>query len=121
LTPHDLGPQRAGQPDHPPMPQRPRKTTFANPFFTVLLLASTVFVLTALGYYISLVVHDQAVRNPQQGPGAPSRALADWFDRRGPVALAAEFVVMLLASILAMATDRRFEPKPPAAPKTPGS
>ena len=43
-----------------------------------------------------------------QQPGPGSIKMAEWFDRNGPLTLAIEFVVMLLAGILAMATDSWF-------------
>lgn len=77
-----------------------------NPFYVVLLVASSAFVLTALGYLISPVVQQQARELPQEGPGSASRALAGWLERRAPEALGAEVGVMVVAGLLAMATDR---------------
>jgi hypothetical protein len=94
------------------MPERPRKAPFANPFYALLLVASTAFVFTALGYTISLFVIDQALKQAQGGPGPASRAVANWLDRHGPAALAGEFLIMFGSAILAMATDRHFSPKP---------
>ncbi len=90
------------------MTDRPRKRLFPNPFYVLLLAASTLFVLTALGYLISPTVQEQA------GPG---RALAAWLDRRGPLALGSEVAVMIASGLLAMATDRWF----PARPEPKGS
>jgi hypothetical protein len=87
----------------------PRREVFSNPFFVILLGTSTLFVLTALGYLMSPYV---LVPNPaRRQPGAGSRALADWLDRQGPLALGIELIVMLLAGILAMATDPWFAPR----------
>ena len=85
-----------------------RREVFSNPFFVVLMLASVVFLVTILGYLVSpyILVPDPA--RPQ--PGANSVRLAEWFDRRGPLALAIEFAVMLVAGVLAMATDPWFSP-----------
>jgi hypothetical protein len=90
------------------MPDRPRKAPFANPFYTLLLVASTAFVLTALGYTVSLFVLEQAHSVPKPGPRSASLALADWLDRNGATALAAELAVMIVTGLLAMATDRYF-------------
>jgi hypothetical protein len=86
-----------------------RREVFSNPFFVILLGTSTLFVLTALGYLVSpyVLVPDPARRQP----GGGSRALADWLDRHGPLTLGIEIGVMLLAAILAMATDPWFSPR----------
>lgn len=92
------------------MADRPRKALFPNPFYLLLITASTVFVLTALGYLVSPNVQQQAAHRPGAGPA--SLALADWLDRNAPTALAVEFAVMLVAGLLAMATDRWFPSRP---------
>jgi hypothetical protein len=94
------------------MPERPRKAPFANPFYALLLVASTAFVFTALGYTVSLFVLDISLKPAQGGPAPASRAVANWLDRHGPTALACEFFVMFVAALLAMGTDRHFSPKP---------
>jgi hypothetical protein len=83
-----------------------RREVFSNPFFVVLLGTSVVFVLTVLGYLVSpsILVPDPA--RPRPGPN--SVRLADWFDRNGPVTLAAEFGIMLVSGVLAMVTDPWF-------------
>jgi hypothetical protein len=92
------------------MAEKPRsREIFANPFFVVLLLTSTLFVLTVMGYLVSPYV---LAPNPaRQPPGAGSLAMAAWLDRNGPQALGIEFVVMLLVGILAMVTDPWFSPR----------
>jgi NhaP-type Na+/H+ or K+/H+ antiporter len=92
------------------MTEQPRKLeVFANPFFVVLLGASILFVLTVLGYWVSLsVLQPEVDRGPR---GAASLALATWLDRNGPLALAVEFIVMLVSGIVAMATDHWFSPR----------
>jgi hypothetical protein len=86
-----------------------RREVFSNPFFVVLLGTSLVFVLTIMGYLVSpyILVPDPA----RPRPGANSVRLADWFDRRGPIALAVEFGIMLVSGVLAMVTDPWFSPK----------
>jgi hypothetical protein len=101
------------------MPDRARKPLFPNPFYAILLLSSTAFVVTALAYFVSPWVGQKAAANPGAAPGAGSRALAEWFDRNGPLALGVEFGVMLLFGVLAMATDHWFAAKP--APRGPDS
>jgi hypothetical protein len=71
-----------------------------------LLIASTAFVVTALAYLVSPYVAQRAADRPGAGPGPSSLALAEWFDRRSPTALAIEFAVMLVSGLLAMVTDR---------------
>lgn len=87
------------------------KRRFPNPFFVVLLAASTLFVVTCFAYLIAPTVLDQAKGRP--GPPAPSARFATWIDRNGPVVLGVEFLVMLAAGALAMGTDRFFPEKPP--------
>jgi hypothetical protein len=95
-------------------PRRPE--VFANPFFVVLMATSVVFVITVLAYLISPAVLEPGPANP--APGAGSLMAAEWLDRNAPWVLAAEFAVMLLTGILAMATDPWFspqaKPRPPA-------
>jgi hypothetical protein len=95
------------------MAERPRKPLFPNPFYVVLLLASTAFVVTALGYFVSPMVEQQALAQRGAGPGPGSRALAAWFDRNGPFSLGVEFALMFVFGVLAMATDHWFPSKPP--------
>jgi len=92
------------------MNSKPRKLeVFANPFFVILLLASVLFVLTALGYCVSMYVLQP---QPGRGPIAErSLAFAEWLDRNAPWALAGEFLVMLTSGITAMATDHWFSPR----------
>jgi hypothetical protein len=86
-----------------------RREVFSNPFFVVLLGTSVAFVLTILGYLVSpnILVPDPA--RPRPGPN--SVALAEWFDRNGPLTLGVEFIVMLISGVLAMLTDRWFSPR----------
>jgi hypothetical protein len=84
------------------MAGRPRKALFPNPFYVVLLVASVVFTVTVLAYLVS----PYAAERPDAGVG--SRALVKWLDRRGPLALEVEFLVMFVAGLLAMVTDRWF-------------
>ncbi len=93
------------------MTAQPRKLeVFANPFFVVLIATSVLFVLTVLGYLVSLyVLEPDANRGPM---AARSVALASWLDRNGPLALGVEFIVMLISGIIAMATDHWFSPRP---------
>jgi hypothetical protein len=92
------------------MTAQPRKLeVFANPFFAVLLGASVLFAVTALGYYVSsYILQPGPARRPW---GADSVAVAHWVDRNAPWALAAEFVVMLISGVTAMLTDHWFSPR----------
>ncbi len=102
------------------MPQKPRK----NPFFTLLMIVSTLFLVTTLGYLVGPFVEQRAIASKGTGANPVSVALAGWFERRGVVALAIEFVVMTVLAILSMTTDRYFSQPitraiPPAAPGGP--
>ena len=80
----------------------------------ILLVASVVFVLTVLAYLVSPYVARRP--DPARRPARPGLvALADWLDRNGPWSSGVEFVVMLVAGVLAMATDPWFSPR--AKPK----
>ena len=86
-----------------------RREILANPFFVILLGTSTLFVITVLAYLVSPYV---LAPNPARPPRSQSSvALALWFDGNGPRVLGIEIVVMLLAGILAMATDPWFAPR----------
>jgi len=95
------------------MASRPRP----NPFYVLLLVVSTFFAVTALGYLVAPYVQRQAIENPGHGPSEGSRALAAWFDRRGVAALSVELVAMFVLAILAMSLDRLFEPPKSTAPR----
>jgi hypothetical protein len=87
---------------------------FANPFFTVMLATSVVFVLTVLAYLVSPSVLAPNPANPGPGPG--SIAVALWLDRNAPMVLAVEFLVMLVTGVLAMVTDPWFSARPKTKP-----
>jgi hypothetical protein len=87
---------------------------FSNPFFLALLVASTLFVVTALGYLVSAY----ALEAGQARQGEGSRALATWLDHRGPMILAVEFLVMLATGVVAMATDDWFSSRHTPEPRT---
>ena len=74
---------------------------------------------TALAYLVSPYVAQRAANRPAGVQGQGSLALAEWFDRRSPTALAIEFAVMLVSGLLAMVTDRPPEGRPwRGGPKT---
>jgi hypothetical protein len=76
----------------------------ANPFYVVLMVVSTLFVVTALGYLVAPYV----IQPGHVAQGQASRAFAVWLDTHGPLILAVEFVIMLLSGVLAMATEDYF-------------
>jgi hypothetical protein len=103
------------------MAGRSRKNpVFTNPFYVGLLAVSTLFVVTALAYLAAPGVLEQGPA--PQGPR--SWALAEWLDRRAPLLLGVEFVVMLVAGVLAMLTDDWFagrsEPRSSGGERTVG-
>ena len=81
-----------------------------NPFYTLLMVASLLFVVTTLGYLVGPFVEQRAI----DGTGKRS-ALVSWFDRRGVLALAIEFGAMCVLALLAVATDRHFTARKGAA------
>ncbi|HWE38541.1 MAG TPA: hypothetical protein VG406_18365 [Isosphaeraceae bacterium] len=88
-----------------------RKRTMPNPFYVALLVVSTAFVVTALAYLMGPFLAERELAHPEVARRAGSRALADWFDRRGPLALGVESALMVVTAVLAMASDRWFAPK----------
>lgn len=97
------------------MPERTRRR-MPNPFYVLLMVVSTAFVVTALAYYIGPEVVRRAAL--EAGPGERPRlpALVSWLDRRAPTILAVEFGGMLVLGLLAMATDHWFGPSRAAPP-----
>ncbi len=77
------------------------RATRKNPFYVLLMIASTLFVITTLGYLVGPFIEQRAI----DGLGNRS-ALASWFDRKGVAALAIEFAAMCVLAFLAVATDR---------------
>jgi ABC-type uncharacterized transport system permease subunit len=85
---------------------------FPNPFYALLMVVSTMFVITTLAYLIGPSVERRALEDPTAiAPGR--RAFAAWFDRNGVLALGVEFGIMLVSAILAMVTDHWFSVKKP--------
>jgi hypothetical protein len=93
-----------------PAPNRPPKRLFPNPFYVLLLAASTLFVVTTFAYLVAPYAVERAAK--AAGPRPASSPAAEWLDRHGPLALGVEIAVMLVAGLLAMATDRWFPEKP---------
>jgi hypothetical protein len=96
-----------------------RKWTLPNPFYVALLVVSTAFVVTALAYLMGPFLAQRELAHPEVARRAGSRALAAWFERRGPTAIGVESAMMLATAVLAMASDRWFAPKVPRPGPTP--
>ncbi len=93
------------------MTDRTAKKLFPNPFYVLLLVASTFFIVTVLAYLIVPTVVTQADQTAgQKHAAAGAVRWLESFDRNAPMALAVECVVMVAAACLAMATDRWFAP-----------
>ena len=95
----------------------PTKKLFPNPFYVILLLASTLFVVTTLGYLVAPADQYKAGAPARQAAKSGTAGVSEWLERHGPTALGVEFGLMLASGLLAMATDRWFPEKPtrPAA------
>jgi hypothetical protein len=87
-----------------------KKPVYPNLFYVLVVLAGTAFVVTAMGWLAAPMIQQKAKR--PGGPGAGSLALAAWFDRWSPTALAVELVVLIVAGVLAMLADRWFRGDP---------
>jgi cytochrome c biogenesis factor len=87
-----------------------RKLEFPNPFYVILLIVSTAFVVTVLAYLVGPYTQQKALENPAS-VGASSKAMAAWFNRNGVLALTVEFTAMFACAILAMTTDQWFHGK----------
>jgi hypothetical protein len=98
--------------NHPPSDAQPMPRRGApNPFYVALMVVSTLFVLTALAYLVSLLVMQKALDDPRVATDNPATPrLVDWFDRHGPTTLAVECAAMVALGLLAMATDHWFGP-----------
>lgn len=86
-----------------------RRSPFANPFYLLLTLVSTLFVMTAMGYWVGPMVVQRAQDDPalvNENPATPG--LIAWLDRHAPVLLGAQIVAMLVLAVLAMLTDHWF-------------
>ncbi len=88
------------------MTRQPKK--WPNPFYVLLMIVSTGFVVTSLAYYIGPTVVEKAVAEAEPGSSPRLPAAVAWLDREAPRLLAAEFAAMLVLGILAMATDHWF-------------
>ena len=82
---------------------RPNPVT-ANPLYVLMMIVSTLFVVTALGYLVTPYV----IQPGHVVQGQASRSFAVWLDTHGPLILAVEFVLMLLSGVLAMTTEDYF-------------
>lgn len=87
----------------------PRHLRFPNPFYIALMVVSTVFVVSAIAYLMVPMLAQQALVDPRlahENPATPG--FAHWLDHSGPTYLGVLFVMMLVLSVLAMATDHWF-------------
>ncbi|CAN5832387.1 hypothetical protein BH23PLA1_BH23PLA1_26870 [soil metagenome] len=90
-----------------------------NPFYVLLVLVSTGFVVTCLGYLISAMILQQAPAGQETARG--TMVLADWLDRHGPTVLGVEFIMMSLLGVVAMVADPLFRPAPGRSGSGPGT
>lgn len=93
------------------MPPNPSKVVFPNPFYVLLVVVSSIFLITVLAYLIGPYIQQQKLDQPNAGPSPLSTIMTSWLERHGPLALAAEFGVMLVAALLAMGFDHKFPQK----------
>jgi hypothetical protein len=91
----------------------PKKPLYPNPFYVLVVLAGTAFVITTLGWLVAPMIQQQAHKVAEGGaaPSPGSLAMAAWIDRWAVTALTIEVVVMVVAGVLAMAVDRWFPSK----------
>lgn len=86
-----------------------QKKLFPNPFYLALVIVSTIFVMTALGYWIVPMLEQARADHPEARTSPASLALMNWLDRRGAVLLGIEFAVMTALAFAAMALDDHFD------------
>jgi hypothetical protein len=91
-----------------------KSNILANPFHLLLLIASTLFVVTTLGYLAAPFVQGEG-QIPQ---GQASKDFAAWLDRNSPLILAIEFVAMFVFGVLSMATEGWFTAPSKSRPTT---
>jgi hypothetical protein len=91
-----------------------KRRPFANPFYALLLVVGVAFLLTATSYGVMAFRDVRGHGAEESGSG-----LMTFLDRHGGVLLAAELAVLVVVSLLAMATDgywtRREADPPPGA------
>lgn len=89
---------------------RVARRRFPNPFYLLLMVVSTGFVVTALAYLVVPMIAVRAMTAPgiiEENPGTPWLML--WLDEQAPRLLGAQFVAMLVLGLIAMASDGWFE------------
>jgi hypothetical protein len=90
----------------------PRRSPFVNPFFLSLAVVSTVFVATALAYWVSPMIVQKAADDPALAVERESNSpLIRWLDLNAPAVITFELGAMAVLSVLAMMTDSWFDPK----------
>jgi hypothetical protein len=86
-----------------------RRSPFANPFFLLLTLVSTAFVMTALAYLVGPMVVAKSADDPGLiAENAATPGLLAWLDRHAPTLLAGQIIAMAVLCVLSMLTDGRF-------------
>jgi hypothetical protein len=86
------------------------RSRFPNPFYVLLMVVSTLFMITSLAYLVGPMIAVRAMQDP--GAAVENRGtagLTQWLDAHAPTLLGVEFVAMLALGLLAMATDHWFE------------
>ncbi len=74
----------------------------ANPFYVLLVIAGTLFCLTAFAYGVMTV---RALHPDAQDASASGAALMDWLDEKGFRLMIIELGILAVATVAAIATD----------------
>lgn len=90
------------------MAARSTRSASPNPFYVLLLVVSTAFVLSVLAYLIAPAVKQQAAEPAAgtQAPSAGSVALASWIEANAPRLIAVELGLMIVTGLLAILLEQ---------------
>jgi hypothetical protein len=83
----------------------PRSRKFANPFYSLLLVAGIAFALTATAYGVMAFREARPVAAESETTIAPGHPLMDWVSRNGETALIAELIALAVFTFGAIGTD----------------
>lgn len=92
-----------------------RRFAAINPFYPLLVLAGSAFAITALAYGI------MALKAMSPAGSGSEHSLLVFLDRHGMALMAVELGLLAASSLLAMATDSYWSPRPAAAPEADAS
>lgn len=85
----------------------PGRGVLANPFFVVLMIVSTAFMVTVMLLFVDTLRQQPDVSAARAAVASP---LSTWLESHGMTALLVQFGLMFVSGVLAMALDHKFSP-----------